>query len=51
MISHCVASDHSKSRTDRSQDPITEYGGGHIMSRSTERDLSPYQGRRNAPLS
>ncbi|CAF3764743.1 unnamed protein product [Rotaria socialis] len=42
---------HSKSRTDRPQDPITEYGGGHIMSRSTERDLSPYQGRRNAPLS
>ncbi|CAF0859168.1 unnamed protein product [Rotaria sordida] len=42
---------NSKSKTNRHRDSITDYGGGHLMSRSTERDISPYQGRRNIPTS
>lgn len=30
---------------------MTNYGGGHMMSRATERDVSPYQGRRSMPSS
>lgn len=30
---------------------MADYGGGYLMSRSTERDISPYQGRRNIPSS
>ncbi|CAF2659041.1 unnamed protein product [Rotaria sp. Silwood2] len=42
---------NAKSKTNRHRDSITDYGGGHLMSRSTERDVSPYQGRRNIPTS
>ncbi|UJR37055.1 hypothetical protein I4U23_029760 [Adineta vaga] len=40
-----------KSGTSRHRESITGYGGGHLMSRSTERDMSPYQGHRNIPTS
>ncbi|CAF3431313.1 unnamed protein product [Rotaria sp. Silwood1] len=42
---------NAKSKTNHHRDSITDYGGGHLMSRSTERDISPYQGRRNIPTS
>ncbi|CAF1578019.1 unnamed protein product, partial [Adineta ricciae] len=40
-----------KSSTSRHRDSVTGYGGGHMMSRTTERDMSPYQGHRNLPSS